>query len=330
MSEELPDGQETQNLLLQVENGDDSALEQLLSRHRTLVRRMVELRMDPKMRGRVDASDIVQEAQMEVAKRITDYLQRRPMPFHLWLRQTAYQNLLRLRRHHVEAQCRGVENEIALRDHSSILLAQQLMGPANPPDKRLLEQELVQRVHEALAELDDLDREIILMRNFEGMDNKEIAQVLELDPKAASKRVRPGAVKTPPELDNGRRPGLSRQLDTGIRMARQTSILPQQSRHRKQWLLPIADGCQTAVRSVPSTHLLNDGLIGRIRKCKEQPMAFSRFKIRPERAALNDRSNNHPDRMDGAFPSEVEAGAGLVANEQRTPAASTYCPPANT
>ena len=76
----------------------------------------------------------MQEAQIEVMNRIQDYLERRPMPFQLWLRQTAYQNLLRLRRKHVEADCRAVDREQGLPDHSSIMLAQQIMG--NQPDQK--------------------------------------------------------------------------------------------------------------------------------------------------------------------------------------------------
>lgn len=187
MHKEPGNPEETEILLQKVQNGDKQALEDLLTRHRGIIRKMVDLRMDNKMRGRVDASDIVQEAQLEVANRIQDYLERQPMPFHLWLRKTAYQNLLRIRRQHVEAGCRSVDNEVGLPDRSSILLAQQLMG-AQQPEKKLLEQELIARIRQALGELEELDREILLMRQFEGMDNQEVAKVWDTDPKTVSKR----------------------------------------------------------------------------------------------------------------------------------------------
>lgn len=195
MNDERPDFGETHRLLGLIQEGDSDALGRLLARHRGLIRRMVEARMDPKLRGRVDASDVVQEAHIEVARRINDYLERRPMPFHLWLRQTAYQNLLRFRRRHVEAGCRAVENEVPLPDRSSIILAQQLIGNSASPAKKLLEREMAERVQGALAEMGEIDREILLMRHLEQMGNRQVAEALELDPKAANKRYARALVK---------------------------------------------------------------------------------------------------------------------------------------
>ncbi len=87
------DSENTEHLLDRIEAGDESALDQLLDRHRDLLRRFIDMRLSPRLRARVDASDVVQEAQIELAKRIQEFLQRRPMPFHVWLRKTAYQNL---------------------------------------------------------------------------------------------------------------------------------------------------------------------------------------------------------------------------------------------
>jgi RNA polymerase sigma-70 factor (ECF subfamily) len=116
------DSEATRELLARLQQGDRQALEPLLAEHREYLRGLIELRLDGRLRVRVDASDVVQEAQMEVARRIDDYLMRRPMPFRLWLRQTVYQNLLRLRRQHVEADCRTVERKLPLPDGSSALL----------------------------------------------------------------------------------------------------------------------------------------------------------------------------------------------------------------
>jgi RNA polymerase sigma-70 factor (ECF subfamily) len=182
------DTDETRRLLQQVRDGDLRALDPLLARHRAYLCRVVELRLDRKLRARVDASDVVQEAVLEAARRIDDYLAREPMPFHLWLRQTAYENLLRLRRQHVEAECRTVEREVPLPDGSSAVLARQLLGPGSTPSEKAIEQELSRRLGQALAGLAEADREILLMRNFEGLSNQEVAQVLSLEPAAASKR----------------------------------------------------------------------------------------------------------------------------------------------
>jgi RNA polymerase sigma-70 factor (ECF subfamily) len=182
------DDEETRRLLHQVRAGDRGALDRLLEGYRAYLRASVELRLDKGMRARLDPSDVVQEAQLEAARRIDDYLRREPMPFHLWLRQTAYQNLLRLRRQHVEADCRTVTRELPLPDGSSALLARQLVGGGPTPSEQAGEQELARRLRQAVAELPETDREILLMRNFEGLSNQEVAQVLGLEPATASRR----------------------------------------------------------------------------------------------------------------------------------------------
>jgi RNA polymerase sigma-70 factor (ECF subfamily) len=183
-----PDDTEVERLLGQVRDGDRSALDQLLSHFRGYLRRVVELRMDQKLRTRLDPSDVVQEAQLEVAQRIEDYLQRQPMPFPLWLRQTAQQHLLRLRRQHVEAECRAVERELPLPDDSSALLAQDVLTQAQTPGQQAHDLDLARRTRRAVALLPEDEREVILMRNFEGLSNREVSQILEIDPSTTSKR----------------------------------------------------------------------------------------------------------------------------------------------
>lgn len=181
------DSPETLHLLARVRQGDDKALEELIVRHRPALRRFVELRLDTRLNPRLDPSDVVQEAQLEVARRIQDYLQREPMPFWLWLHRTTYENLIRLRRVHVEAERRSVEREVALPDASSILLARKLFA-GDWPGQQLVDNEIRRRVQEALTKLDDIDREVLQLRAFEGLENEEVAHVLGLEPGTASKR----------------------------------------------------------------------------------------------------------------------------------------------
>lgn len=187
MNEVRPDNPEVERLLERVRAGDPDALGRLLADHREMVRGLVARRLDARMKARLDASDVVQEAQLEMARRIGEYLQRRPMPFHLWACKTAYENFLRLRRQHVEAACRGVAREVALPEHSSVLLAQRVLGgPA--PSAHLREAEQARRVQVALARLSDADREVVLLRIFERLNNAEVAAMLGLEPDTASKR----------------------------------------------------------------------------------------------------------------------------------------------
>jgi RNA polymerase sigma-70 factor (ECF subfamily) len=189
MAQAAPDSAETQRLLQEIRSGDRKALDRLLAEHRRFIRWFVELRLDPHLRARVDPSDVVQEAQLEASRRLTSYLDRPVLPFRLWLRQIAYDRLLMARRQHVEADRRAVTREAPLPDGSSIALAQQVLAAGGPtPSQQLVQHELAGRVRQALAELPEGDHEILLMRNFEGLTNQEVAQLLDLDPATASKR----------------------------------------------------------------------------------------------------------------------------------------------
>lgn len=180
---------QTMQLLDRIRGGDRAAVNELLALHRQRLHRFIAVRLDPQLRGRVDASDVVQEAQIELTQRMDDFLARQPMPFHVWLCKTAYENLLRLRRRHLGAERRAVARETALPDDSSVDLAQKILAGNGPgPSDRLVHRELARRVREALAQLDVTDQEVLLLRYFDGLDNKEVAQVLGLDASAASKR----------------------------------------------------------------------------------------------------------------------------------------------
>ena len=121
MAEITPDSAETQGLLRDAAGGDRRAFDRLLARHRKALRQFIELRMHPKMRGRVDSSDVVQETQLEVFRRLADFVARQPMPFHVWLRKTAYERVLMARRQHVQASQRAVGREVPIPDRSSLL-----------------------------------------------------------------------------------------------------------------------------------------------------------------------------------------------------------------
>src|SRR5262249_57501529 len=120
-----------------------------------------------------DGAGVGQEAQLEVTQRIGDSLRRRPMPFHVWLEKTAYETLLRLRRQHVEAACRSVENEVPLPGRSSVRLAHLLLGRGPAPSQNLRDQEQAHQFQQAMAGLSEEDREVLLLRGFEGLTNEE-------------------------------------------------------------------------------------------------------------------------------------------------------------
>src|SRR5262249_51444880 len=121
-----PDSEETRALLDRARAGDRQAFEQLFARYRPFLERLVALRLDPRLRARIDPSDVVQETQLEAVRRLEAYLQDPAMPFRLWLRQLASDRLAKARRHHFR-QARAVGRELHLPEQSSLDLARQLL-----------------------------------------------------------------------------------------------------------------------------------------------------------------------------------------------------------
>ncbi len=187
MAESTADSTQTRRLFDRVRAGDATAFDLLFARHRAYLRRIIEMRIDPQLRSRFDASDVLQETQLEAHERLGEYLERQPMPFRLWLRKTAQQRLLRMRREHVEARKRAVDREVPLPQSSSIELARRLLRTGTTPSAQLGRRELAQRVRTAMGQLTEADREILLMRNFEGLTIREVASVLDLDPGTVSR-----------------------------------------------------------------------------------------------------------------------------------------------
>jgi RNA polymerase sigma-70 factor (ECF subfamily) len=188
MSDANPDSLETQRLLEQIQAGDRQAFEALFAQYWPRLRQFVEVRLDPRLRARVDASDVVQETQLEAFQRLGDYLARRPMPFHVWLHKTAYERVLKARRRHLGAAGRAIDREVGLPERSSVLLAQQLLAGGSTPSQRLSVEEAARQVRQALAELEEMDREVLLLRHLEGLAHEEAACILGIEPAAVRKR----------------------------------------------------------------------------------------------------------------------------------------------
>jgi RNA polymerase sigma-70 factor (ECF subfamily) len=180
---------------MQISAGQRDAFDELFDRHRDALRRAVQLRLDRRLRARLDESDIVQEAQMHAYRRLDDYLERRPMPFRLWLRKTAQERIHDHRRAHLHTARRTVHREQEFPDESSMMIARPFVARSSSPSARMAKREYQRLVGEAVNELAELDREILLMRNVEGLSQREIAQVLELSHDAVRKRYGRALVK---------------------------------------------------------------------------------------------------------------------------------------
>jgi len=188
-----PEGDKTLELLNGIRDGDGDATNRLMERHREAVRRMIQMRMDNALSRRVDASDVVQDVLFEASRRMDDYIREPGMPFHLWLRQLARDRIIDMHRRHRAAQRRSVDREqhvanLGNDDRSAADLVSLLKDAELTPAAATVRKEMEQRFLEALNELSDDDREMIVMRHFEHLGNAEVAQALNLTPPAAGMR----------------------------------------------------------------------------------------------------------------------------------------------
>ena len=188
MNETVTDSTETRQLLARLQAGEAEAFEQLFAQHRAYLHQVIEMRLDAQTRRRVEASDVVQETQLEAARRMTEYLRRQPMPFRVWLRKTAHERLSKLRQQHVVAEKRSVRREVALPYRSTFQLAQRLLGGGSTPSKQVGRRELADRVRRAIGQLEELDREIVLMLDIEGLSSQQVGYVLDLEPATVRRR----------------------------------------------------------------------------------------------------------------------------------------------
>ena len=202
MSPGSADSRETDRLLNLAAQGDRQAFNRLFEQHRKWIRRVIVLRLDERLKARLDPSDIVQETQMVAFRRFQDFIDRRPMSFRLWLRRTAQQQVYDAQRDHIERHYRSLLREEGPLNRSSMLIARGLLIDKSTPDDRMARRELQRRVAGAVAALDHLSREIVVMRSVESLSFEDIAQVLDLKPPAVRQRYGRALLKLRAKLKN--------------------------------------------------------------------------------------------------------------------------------
>ena len=180
-------------LLARAGLGDARAWGALLMGHHDRLTRMVACRLDPRLRGRVDAADVIQEAYLEAADHREAYFQRPQMPVFLWLRGIVGNKLLELHRHHLGTHMRDAGREVpafarAAPDATSDALVEQLSGHGAGPRTAAARSEVKVRLRGVLDSMDTIDREVLVLRHFEQLTNGEAAAVLGIEERAAAKR----------------------------------------------------------------------------------------------------------------------------------------------
>lgn len=184
--------------------GDEGALPELIRAHEPRLLRMVGLRMDPSLRARLDPADVVQEASVEALRRFPEWCAQSELSFHLWLRLVTAQALAQIHRRHLGAHMRDALREVrgpeARPGVSATSATDVLIASTTSPTLAARREELRARVLGALEELGDLDREIVVLRHYEGLTNEEAAAELAITPAAASKRFLRALVRLRPTL----------------------------------------------------------------------------------------------------------------------------------
>ncbi|HTU21267.1 MAG TPA: sigma-70 family RNA polymerase sigma factor [Gemmataceae bacterium] len=184
---------EDSNLLQRAAGDDTEALRQLFSRYRDRLKRMVHLRLSRRLSGRVDDSDVVQEAFLEISRKLPDYARAPEMPLFLWLRHMTGLKLAEIHRRHLGTQLRDADREVSLHrgelpEADSASLAAQLLGKLTTPSQAAIKAEQRIYIQEALNSMEPIDREVLALKHFEQLSTSEIAQVLGLSKAGAGSR----------------------------------------------------------------------------------------------------------------------------------------------
>jgi RNA polymerase sigma-70 factor (ECF subfamily) len=181
------------DLLRRAVAGDAAALDRLFALHRDRLRALVRLRLNRRLRGRIDPSDVIQDAYLEVCRTLPDYLRRPALPFYLWLRHVTGQQLIAAHRRHLGARMRDAGLEVSLNqgtlpEADSAALAARLVGTVTSASRAAARAEEQLLIQAALDGMESMDREVLALRHFEMLSNEETARVLGLSKSAASNR----------------------------------------------------------------------------------------------------------------------------------------------
>jgi RNA polymerase sigma-70 factor (ECF subfamily) len=190
----MTDTEDTDVLVQRVADGDETAVSELLDRHRQRLRRMVAIRLDDRVSARVDPSDVVQETLIHAVKRLPEYARNRPIPFYPWLRQQAWEQVVRIHRRHISYQNRSVKREQlqteCLSGESQSLLADRFAEIQTSASGAVMQHELKSKISTALGRLTSAHREILVLIFLERLTLTEAAAVLGVSAEAARSRQR--------------------------------------------------------------------------------------------------------------------------------------------
>jgi RNA polymerase sigma-70 factor (ECF subfamily) len=179
------DPAEDEPLEQRLRGGEDAALGPLFENHRDRLARMVQFRLDPRLVGRIDADDVLQETFLEAEKRLQAYRDD-DKPFLVWIRLITQQTMIDLHRKHLGAKMRTAGKEVAAPQSGT--MSGLFVGHITSPSRAMMREEIRTKIEGALQEMDEIDREVLMLRHFEDLSNKDVATVLGIQENAASNR----------------------------------------------------------------------------------------------------------------------------------------------
>ncbi len=174
-------------------NGDRASWGTLMTLQVDRLSRLIALRLDRRVQARIDAADVIQEIYLEAWQHLPEYMRNQSLPFYLWLRGLAGKKLLELHRHHLSTKKRDARREqprfrMSMPDTTTDAISSMLVDSGTSPSKAAARVEVRQQLQEALDGMDEIDREVLVLRHFEQLSPEETATVLEIEEKAAGMR----------------------------------------------------------------------------------------------------------------------------------------------
>jgi RNA polymerase sigma-70 factor, ECF subfamily len=179
--------------IMSLRSEGENALADVMAEHAQRLRQIVQFRIDPRLSGRVDTADVMQEAFIDARKRLPRYLAEPKVPLFVWLRGVVLDTLIDFHRRHLGAKMRDAGQEVSLQrpispQASSMALAACLAGSLTSPSQAAIRAETVRQIEQILDRMDEIDREVLVLRHFEQLTNDEVADVLGVKKAAASRR----------------------------------------------------------------------------------------------------------------------------------------------
>jgi RNA polymerase sigma-70 factor (ECF subfamily) len=168
-----------EQLLHQARAGDAPALGRLLEWYRAYLLVLARVQIGRRLQGKVDASDVVQEAFLGAYRDFPQFRGTTEQEFLAWLRQVLASLLANLVRHYQGTQRRDVrlERQLAVElDQSSQALDRGLVAAQSSPSQQAVRREQSVLLAQALARLPDEQRELLILRHLEGLTFPEVAR----------------------------------------------------------------------------------------------------------------------------------------------------------